>query len=315
MKIRALKFGLCLLAMSVAFISCKDDDNGPTIDFEERDRTEQQIADKDSLIDYLSTHYYNSSFFESGTNHRMEDIVITELEEGDTVPDGSTLLIDAVETHYTTYLETDYEYYVLRLNQGGGEAPKFTDQVRVRFSGYLEDTGEVFQSLATPDDLPMQGIGFGTGAIRGWQLIIPQFNTALDFVNGPDGVTNYNDYGLGMMFIPSGLAYFSGSQPSIPIYSNLIFKFELLQYQEEDHDGDGVPTYMEDYNTNLDVNDDDTDEDGAPDYIDLDDDDDGVFTIHEDLNEDGDPTNDDSDGDGIPNYLDPDSTESNQDEE
>lgn len=312
MKLKSLKFTLFLTALVVAFISCKDDDE-PNVTFEIRDRAEQQIADKDSLLDYLSSHYYNSSLFESGTNHRIGDIVITELMEGEAVPDGSTLLIDAVETHFTTYLETDYEYYILRLNQGGGESPKFTDQVRVRYEGFLEDTGNIFDAIATPEDLPLQGLGFSGSAIRGWQLILPEFNTASDFVNEPDGITNYNDYGLGVMFVPSGLAYFATTRPNIPAYSNLIFKFELLQYQEEDHDNDGIPTYMEDYNGNLDVNDDDTDEDGAPDYIDLDDDGDGVLTIFEDIDGDGDPTNDIG-ANGIPKYLDPEETESNQED-
>ncbi|WP_430467861.1 FKBP-type peptidyl-prolyl cis-trans isomerase [Winogradskyella ouciana] len=312
MKLKSLKLTLCLMALVVVFNSCKEDD-GPTVTFEERDRTEQQMADKDSIMDYLNTHYYNSSLFESGTNHRIDDILITELLEGETVPDGNTLLINVVETHSTTYLETDYEYYILRLNQGGGEAPKFTDEVRVRYEGFLVDTEDIFDGVATPIDLPMQGIGFAGGVIRGWQLILPEFNTASSFMTN-NGIVEYDDYGLGVMFIPSGLAYFSGSQPDIPAYSSLVFKFELLQYQEDDHDSDGVPSHLEDLNGNLDVLDDDTDEDGAPDYIDLDDDGDGVLTIHEDLNEDGDPTNDDSDNDGIPNYLDADSTQSNQED-
>lgn len=49
-----------------------------------------------------------------------------------------------------------------------------------------------------------------------------------------------------------------------------------------------------------------TDQDGESDYRDFDDDDDGIETIDEDLNADGDFANDDSDEDGIPNYLDPD---------
>jgi len=116
------------------------------------------------------------------------------------------------------------------------------------------------------------------------------------------------------MFIPSGLAYFAGSQNGIPSYSNLIFKFELLQYEVDDHDNDGVPSYIEDYNMNLDVNDEDTDEDEIPDYFDVDDDGDGVLTIFEDIDGDGDPTNDIG-ANGIPNYLDPEETESTQDED
>lgn len=314
MKLKFLKLGLFLLVMVTAFVSCKDDDDSPTA-IPIRDRTEQQIADKDSLLDYLSSHYYNSSFFETGTNHKYSDIEITELLEGETVPDGSTLLIDAVEIIPVVFLDIDYEYYVLRINQGDGESPNFTDSVRFRFEGSVVESEEVFQSLSTPDDLLLQGDGINTlGTIKAWQLVMPTFNTASDFVIN-NGLVEYNNFGLGVMFVPSGLAYYSATRPNIPAYSNLIFKFELLQYEIFDHDQDGVPSYLEDYDGDEDVLNDDTDGDGIPDFVDLDDDGDGVRTIFEDINNDGDPTNDDDDMDGIPNYLDEDSTASNQDED
>ena len=112
------------------------------------------------------------------------------------------------------------------------------------------------------------------------------------------------------MFVPSGLAYFSGNSTGA-IYDNLIFKIELLQMEEQDHDSDLVPSYLEDLNDNIDVTDDDTDEDGLPNFIDLDDDGDGVLTINEDIDGDGDPTNDIG-ANGIPKYLDPEETESNE---
>ena len=71
-----------------------------------------------------------------------------------------------------------------------------------------------------------------------------------------------------------------------------------------DTDSDGVIDINEDLNGNNDLNDDDTDGDGTPDYQDEDDDGDGVNTIDEDYNNDGNPMNEDSDGDGIPDYLD-----------
>lgn len=64
-------------------------------------------------------------------------------------------------------------------------------------------------------------------------------------------------------------------------------------------DEDKVPTEIE--GTIL-----DTDNDGYPNYIDIDDDGDNIATLDEDLDGDGDPTNDDTDNDGIPNYLDTD---------
>ena len=316
MKIKTLKYSLYILVIITAFISCKQDD-GPTVTFKEADRTEQQVIDKDSLLTYLSTHYYNSSFFESGSNHEYTDIIITELPQDDNGvyldmpnPDQNTLLIDAIETKFTTYLETDYEYYILRINQGEGEIPKFTDQIRVRYEGSSVKSKEVFDGVITPINILLVGNGFNTfGAIRGWQLVMPSFNSALDFSTGVDGVVNFNNYGLGVMFVPSGLAYFSGLTTGL-LYDNLIFKFELLQYEEVDHDSDTVPSYIEDLDGDLDVSNDDTDADTVPNYIDFDDDGDGVPTINEDIDGDGDPTNDIG-ANGIPKYLDPEETESN----
>ena len=72
----------------------------------------------------------------------------------------------------------------------------------------------------------------------------------------------------------------------------------------EDTDGDGVFDEFEDLNQDNDYTNDDTDQDGIPNYNDTDDDGDGVLTADEDVNNDGDFTNDDTDGDGVPNYLD-----------
>jgi hypothetical protein len=73
----------------------------------------------------------------------------------------------------------------------------------------------------------------------------------------------------------------------------------------EDTDGDGVFDILEDVNGDNDLSNDDTDQDGVPNYQDADDDGDGIDTADEDYDGDGDPTNEDSDGDQIPDYLDP----------
>ncbi|GEM_PF-2119273 len=73
-----------------------------------------------------------------------------------------------------------------------------------------------------------------------------------------------------------------------------------------DTDGDGVYDRLEDLNGNGDLEDDDTDGDGIPNYLDTDDDGDSIPTKDEDIDGDGDPQNDDTDEDQIPNYLDDD---------
>ncbi|WP_111683712.1 FKBP-type peptidyl-prolyl cis-trans isomerase [Winogradskyella tangerina] len=290
MTLKTFRKYLPLLLFISILIACSgDDDNFSPVP--DRDRTEQQLADKDSLENYLRGHYYNSSLFETQTNLTIDDIIITEMpvdENGDYLtippdPANNTRLWDAVEVKTTTYEDAEYEYYILRLNQGGGESPEFTDQVRVVYEGFLETTSDVFDEVATPVELSMQGIpGIGGtgGVIRGWQLILSDFNTASSF-NINNGIVEYDDYGLGVMFIPSGLGYFSTPVPNVPSYSNLIFKFELLQFEVNDHDLDGIPSYIEDVNENLNVLDDNSDEDGLPDYFDTDDDDDDVPTLDE----------------------------------
>lgn len=293
MKIKTLKLSLFLLALTTVFVSCKKDDGGSGTPFVEADRTEQQEIDNAAILAYLNSHYYNSSFFETGSNHRYTDIIITELptdDEGNYLDmpddDNNTLLIDAVELRTATHLEADYEYYVLNLYQGGGDAPKFTDFVRANYEGSSinEEVGgeeEVFDSAVTPEEFNLQTdfTNENRGVIKAWQLVMPTFKSG--FVDGiQDGIVNYTDFGLGVMFVPSGLGYFSGVATG-KSYDNLIFKFELLQDEVVDHDNDGIPSYIEDLDVSLEVIDDDTDEDGLPNFIDTNDDGDDVLTIDE----------------------------------
>ena len=77
-----------------------------------------------------------------------------------------------------------------------------------------------------------------------------------------------------------------------------------------DDDNDGIPSADEDLNNNGNYDDDHSDTDGIPDYLDQDDDNDNVLTRDEDNNDDGDNnpyTNKlDTDGDSKPDYLDTD---------
>lgn len=72
----------------------------------------------------------------------------------------------------------------------------------------------------------------------------------------------------------------------------------------DDADNDSVADVLEDIDGDGNLDNDDVDGDGIPNYLDEDDDNDGVNTINEDYDGDNDPTNDDTDDDGILNYLD-----------
>ncbi|HLT33681.1 MAG TPA: hypothetical protein VKZ98_07830 [Aquaticitalea sp.] len=277
------KITLGVFSLLLLFSSCKKDDDGGGPAVVERDRTEQQLIDNDSLVGYLETHYYNSSLFETPGNYGISDIVIEELdqdEDGNYLPledpENTTLLIDAVGSpRTTTYQDVEYTYYVLSLNEGGGVMPNFCDSVRLNYSGMLQDH-EVFDSTVTPATFDLMQL------IEGWRLVIPEFKTAVGNPSiGDDGIITYENYGLGVMFLPSGLGYYGSTSGVISAYSNLIFKFELFQTELNDHDEDLVPTYLEDIDGEDELYNDDTDGDDIPDFVDIDDDGDGVATINE----------------------------------
>lgn len=273
--------------------SCGNDDDGTTdVEIVIRDRNEQQVIDNNSLIEFLETHYYNSDVFENNANASISDLVILPLATGETVPNGYTLLKDAVGvSRKTTFADTDYEFYVLVLNEGGGDfKPSFADNILTTYQGYtlddnLNDITDAFDSKTTPDTY------FGLiDLIPAWRRVFPMFNVANGYVDNGDGTVNFNNPGMGVMFIPSGLAYFQEARTDLPSYSPLIFKFELIHAIELDHDGDGIPSYLEELSGNQEFNinseagvfdGDDTDENSIPNYFDTDDDGDGVSTATE----------------------------------
>ncbi len=270
---------LLLLGLAITLNSCKSDD-GLIDPVPIADRGEQQIIDKAELIEYLSSHYYNSNFFRINPDATINDLVITKLEDGQSVPTNHRLLMDAVVTETTTYEEVEYDYHILTLQQGGGEAPHFSDRVRLIYQGFTLDSNannlsEAFDSSPTPVEFELVSL------IRGWPLVIPEFNVADSFMENGDGTITYNNPGRGVMFIPSGLAYFNQVTAGIVEYSELLFKFELYQTEVADHDFDGLPSFVEDTNADLDVTNDDTDENGISNFNDPDDDGDGVLTFNE----------------------------------
>ena len=265
-----------LLILVIALSSCRnDDDSGGVQSIPERDRAEQQADDRDTLIDYLQTHYYNSGVFVGNMNPSIDDLIITKLPDGEILPDEHTFLIDAVETKSTVLLDVDYEYYILKLNQGGGDqSPNFPDDIRLNYSGNLL-SGLIFDSTVNSTTLDLSTL------VPGWSRVIPEFNVAENFVLNNDGTVSFYNAGVGAMFIPSGLGYFSGGGANIPVYSNLVFKFEIYQTEVNDHDLDGIPSYREDLDEDFDLSNDDTDDNGLANFISVDDDGDGVLTNDE----------------------------------
>jgi hypothetical protein len=103
------------------------------------------------------------------------------------------------------------------------------------------------------------------------------------------------------------LNYINNSNPQILYieYGSIIstISLEILNCNL-DFDLDTVQTTEEDLNGDSNLNNDDSDNDGIPNYLDDDDDNDNTLTINEDYNNNSDPTDDDTNNNGIFDYLD-----------
>ena len=182
----------------------------------------------------------------------------------------------------------DHKLYFLKLNEGSGGntgemQPTRLDSILPAYKGYILNKDlnndlslSVFETKNNADkwlELP--------GVITAWQQVFPEFKAGDDNPDNTDGTPNFTNFGAGVMFVPSGLAYFNQINEGVRIpYSTLIFSFKLMKVRFKDQDGDkifskdeyGGPTT----GTAL-----DSDGDGKPNYIDYDDDNDGKTTFEE----------------------------------
>ena len=301
MKIKNYFFTLLILV--VGFYSCEKNEEDTEV-IPPRDRSEQYLVDIDSIEEFLTTHFYNYEEFEADTNSTTFEI---EFDTIAGVNNNKIPLIDQVD-YKTVYDFEDVEYklYYLKVREGLGESTTFGDSTLVTYTGFLMNQ-DIFDSSPLPVWFKLPQV------VQGFREAMTEFKGATGFIDNQDGTFTYEDFGIGAMFIPSGLAYYNAPVSGTTAYSPLIFKFHMLDVNDADDDNDGILNIYEDLDGNRNLYSDDTDGDSLPNYLDTDDDGDGILTIHEDLDEDGDPTNDDTDNDGIPNYLDEDTSISTED--
>ncbi len=294
------KFLVFSLISLVTLSSCKKDDDDGVQTIPERDRAEEAAVAKAEIEAFLETHFYNYEEFQNppaGFNYKIVFDTIAG-DNADKIP-----LMEQVESKEVfdrTKPEVIYTLYYLKAVQGEGESPIFADKTLVTFKGqFLDRTAFDASDAPITFDLPQVVTGFQEGLV--------EFNAATSFEENPDGTLSFDGFGVGAVFVPSGLGYWFSSPPGIPVYSQLIFTFKLYDVTTDiDHDEDGILSYLEDLNENEFLYDDDTDENGVPNFLDTDDDGDGVDTIDEiEIDDEGNVTFPDSNENGTPDYLDP----------
>jgi hypothetical protein len=289
------KFYFILSITTLSLFSCSKNDAAAEIT-PPREFGVQYTTDITDIEEYLKTNYITVVNNPGATDD--QDVTISKITNAGTQPSIYSYLN---KTSFPKLLSRDvslhditYKLYYLVLREGTGQSPSNVDGVLSAYSGqFLQrtvTTGTETALTATQFEtvkFPQSILSLYT-TIRGWKEIFPQFKTG-DYSENTDGTVAYTNFGAGVMFIPSGLGYYSSGQGSIPAYAPLVFSFKLLEIQRLDQDSDGIPSYLEDLNgdgymwTKSElpdgaVNPDDTDGDGVPDFLDVDDDGDGYTT-------------------------------------
>jgi hypothetical protein len=287
---------LSVFIICVVLASCS---KSTTEDTPIRDYAEQYKADLDSIDDYIDTHFMTVDPSNYDVTYNL-------------IPDGGTQQSIREQTQYplkdTLIAQNgiDYKVYFIKFREGdpdNGRRPTQVDSVYVSYKGVklteATDGGEdVFDKAQTPIWFKLQEV------ITGWAHMIPDFKTGTYTPGTGGNPATFENFGAGVMFLPSGLAYFNNGAGTIPSYSPIIFNFKLLELQYRDHDGDGIlskderklplsiPTSLRwkenpylGYDFNGDGTDEiyDTDEDGIPNMYDIDDDGDNYTTKSETL--------------------------------
>ena len=312
--------------------SCNDDDDSPTIE-PPKPLNEVIDRDNDSIQKYIETHFYNYEDFSNPPADFDYKIVLGKIE-GDNADKRplsdmvkpKKVIVRSREIGIDNDKELEHTYYYLVARQGTGESVTVADSTYIRYEGSLLNDIVFDDSTTTPiwfdlADIQKPGFinrsGLLQKAARGFSEGISNFKAGNDIVisDASDGTYKINGYGVGLIIIPSALGYYSAEVGTIPSYSPLLFKIDLMRMNEADHDNDGVPSYSEDINGNGYLYDDNTDKKAEenirtapiPNFLDADDDNDGKLTIYE-IKVDGKiifpyP---DTDNDGTPDYLDSD---------
>ncbi|MFS4456328.1 FKBP-type peptidyl-prolyl cis-trans isomerase [Maribacter sp. 2304DJ31-5] len=316
-----LKSVYIIIALMLGFLSSckKNDDSGGGGGAPPRLLSEVAAEDDEEIVTFLKTHFYNYEEFETpptGFDYKIRlDTIAGDNADKISIFDRSELITERImvassEFRINDEEEFEHNLYILVARQGAvpDSVPTIGDNAILRYEGSLLN-GTLFDASTN------QPVRFNlSGVVRGFGNGVEYFQKGTGPIENTDGTITYEGFGIGAIFIPSGLGYFN-SPPAgtgISAYSPLVFKIDAFDYEPDtDLDGDGIPSILEDLDGDGNLNNDNTDGDFDPrgilyNYRDADDDNDGIPTREEIvLDDEGNFVRfKDTDGDGIDDHLD-----------
>lgn len=300
---------ITVLFLGLIVLSCNKDDN-KTSEAPKKPYAEQAPIDDLAINKFLDEYnMYVSPDFEDVKFERIKNNNLPSIRSQYQVRD--TLI---------KFDDFNHKMYYIKFAEGNGERASKVDSVFVNYKGEYIYTKKDAAAIDPLDKEYIANFKFEeslvtswrnqTNYIRGWEELMALLKTGDSSVGSNGGVV-FQNFGAGVVFMPSALGYYNRGTGSIPQYSPLIFNISLKKINRIDHDRDGVDSVLEEFVFDQSkkvyvAQEKDTDGDKTLDMYDNDDDGDFYYTKNEianslkyDKDRDG-----DSDNDGKPDYLD-----------
>ncbi len=182
MNMNKIKYLFVIVCVITAIISCSDDKK-----YEPFDPEKQALKDNDSLVKFLKNHFYDT---------QSKEVKVLEL--------GKTALFNDTKLKHKKVDANGLKYtlYIYKTVEGTQVQPKEKDSVLVNYRGLRivnSQLGDVF------DEHNLSWFKLSE-VVKGWTYGISEFKSGLN-VTETNQPIRYEDYGQGLLFIPSGLGY------------------------------------------------------------------------------------------------------------
>lgn len=231
--------------------SCKNDDDSSIIVVPPRPLSEVTLENDASIRSYLETHFYNYEAFENPTEDFDYRIVIDTIagENSEKTPLMEQVLQEDINISSSDLgLDADekdikHTLYYLVIRQGSGNQATVKDSVYLNYQGMRLD-GTVFDSrLGSPAWFDLPGTYNETvqspPSITGFRHGISKFKAGGEIIDNEDGTFEVTGSGIGLIVMPSGLAYFNNTTIG-QAYAPLIFEVNLLVAKTKENEEDNV---------------------------------------------------------------------------
>lgn len=217
---KKIKFIVLSLVFTSTFLSCEKD---APVDTTPQKRDYQEVYNEDivEIENYLKTHSISVVNHPGFADDQNVSFAIVPSLDATSIwgTDALTPNVNLI-TKFVTIEGVVHKAYYLKLKDGVGISPNLSNRIKAYYKMFLLNEESTFIDEKSDISLQMNQL------ILGWQNILPEFK-----MGTITGTNEYNDFGAGVMFIPSALGYYErnlASENPVPSYSPLIYNFKLF---------------------------------------------------------------------------------------